>query len=46
MAERGEQAGDGQSRAEGDVPAVPKDEALDASQLNPLLRWLDRALSR
>jgi hypothetical protein len=31
--------------SEGDVPAVPKDEALDASQLNPLLRWLDRALS-
>jgi Fe-S-cluster-containing dehydrogenase component len=32
--------------SEGAVPALPKEEALDASQLNPLLRWLDRALSR
>ena len=43
---------------EGDVPADPKggqepafaaaspEEPLDPSQLNPLLRWLDRALSR
>ena len=36
---------------EGDVPAdrpvdAPRGEALDPSQLNPLLRWLDRALSR
>ena len=26
--------------------AQPAEEALDATQLNPLLRWLDRALSR
>ncbi len=39
--------------AEGDVPADPMptathahDAALDPAQLNPLLRWLDRALSR
>jgi hypothetical protein len=33
--------------AEGDVPAdAPRAESLDTSQLNPLLRWLDRALSR
>ncbi len=37
--------------AEGDVPADPmpavaRDAALDPAQLNPLLRWLDRALSR
>jgi len=36
--------------SEGDVPAdaiaAPAAEALDAAQLNPLLRWLDRALSR
>jgi Fe-S-cluster-containing dehydrogenase component len=34
--------------AEGDVPADAKApaESLDAAQLNPLLRWLDRALSR
>jgi len=34
--------------AEGDGAADPKPaaETLDAAQLNPLLRWLDRALSR
>ena len=37
--------------SEGDVPADPmpmpaRDATLDPSQLNPLLRWLDRALSR
>ncbi len=33
---------------EGDVPAdaAPPVEALDAAAINPLLRWLDRALSR
>jgi Fe-S-cluster-containing dehydrogenase component len=37
--------------SEGDVPAdamavVAASESLDTAQLNPLLRWLDRALSR
>ena len=34
--------------SEGDVPAAPAlpPESLDATQLPPLLRWLDRALSR
>jgi hypothetical protein len=34
--------------SEGDVPAdaIAPAEQLDAAQLNPLLRWLDRALSR
>ena len=27
-------------------PAPPRDEALDASKLSPLLRWVDRVLSR
>jgi hypothetical protein len=26
--------------------SAPKEEAFDPKQLNPLLRWLDRALSR
>jgi hypothetical protein len=29
-----------------EAPAPVVEETLDASQLNPLLRWLDRALSR
>jgi Fe-S-cluster-containing dehydrogenase component len=34
--------------SEGDVPADARApaESLDTTQLNPLLRWLDRALSR
>lgn len=33
-------------RAGGDAPAPTQDEALDTAALPPLLRWLDRVLSR
>lgn len=33
-------------RAGGDAPAPAQDEALDTAALPPLLRWLDRVLSR
>jgi hypothetical protein len=39
---RPRRAAEGDVRADAPAPA----EALDTAQLNPLLRWLDRALSR
>jgi Fe-S-cluster-containing dehydrogenase component len=46
LPQRPRRAHEGTVPADAVAPAPSPSEALDPSQLNPLLRWLDRALSR